>query len=41
MPILDGVEAMKRIINDEVTRSIPVIALTASGMQEEKEKIAQ
>lgn len=39
MPVLDGLEAMKRIINDDATRSIPVIALTASGMQEEKEKM--
>jgi signal transduction histidine kinase/DNA-binding response OmpR family regulator len=39
MPVLDGVEAMKRITKDDLTRSIPVIALTASGMQEEKEKM--
>jgi signal transduction histidine kinase/CheY-like chemotaxis protein len=39
MPVLDGVEAMKRIAMDDLTRSIPVIALTASGMQEEKEKM--
>jgi signal transduction histidine kinase/CheY-like chemotaxis protein len=39
MPVLDGLEAMKRIARDIATRSIPVIALTASGMQEEKEQM--
>jgi two-component system, sensor histidine kinase len=39
MPVLSGVEAMKRIGADEDTRSIPVLALTALGIKEEKEKI--
>jgi signal transduction histidine kinase/FixJ family two-component response regulator len=39
MPVLSGIEAMKRIVMDKDARSIPVIALTALGMKEEKEKI--
>jgi signal transduction histidine kinase/DNA-binding response OmpR family regulator len=39
MPVLSGIEAMKRIGMDKDTQSIPVIALTALGMKEEKEKI--
>ncbi|RJQ49771.1 MAG: response regulator [Desulfobacteraceae bacterium] len=39
MPVLSGIEAMRRIGMDKDTQSIPVIALTALGMKEEKEKI--
>ncbi|RJQ65681.1 MAG: response regulator [Desulfobacteraceae bacterium] len=41
MPVLSGTEAMQRIGMDKDTSAIPVIALTASGMQEEKEKMMQ
>lgn len=39
MPVISGVEAMKRIALDEATQSIPVIALTASSMKGEMEKM--
>jgi signal transduction histidine kinase/CheY-like chemotaxis protein len=39
MPVLSGLEAMKQIGMDDETRSIPMIALTASGMKGEKEKM--
>ncbi len=39
MPVLSGFEAMKQIGRDDETRSIPMIALTASGMKGEKEKM--
>ncbi len=39
MPVVDGVEAMKRIRLDSDTRLIPVIALTASGLKDEQEKM--
>jgi signal transduction histidine kinase/CheY-like chemotaxis protein len=39
MPVLSGLEAMKQIGRDDETRSIPMIALTASGMKGEKEKM--
>ena len=41
MPLVDGVEAMKRIRLNSETRSIPVIALTASGLKEEQDKMLQ
>jgi response regulator RpfG family c-di-GMP phosphodiesterase len=41
MPVLDGVEAMKRILADDATRSIPVIVLTASGMKEDQTQVMQ
>ena len=41
MPVLDGVEAMKRIRADDQTRSIPVIVLTASGLKEEQTLIME
>ncbi len=39
MPVMDGYEATKQIRADEKIREIPIIALTASGMKEDKEKL--
>lgn len=39
MPVLSGIDAMKRIRRDQDIQSIPMIALTASGMKGEKEKM--
>jgi signal transduction histidine kinase/CheY-like chemotaxis protein len=41
MPYVSGLDALKKIEADDTTRSIPVIALTASVMKEEKQKIIQ
>ncbi len=38
LPVLDGWEATRRIKADEATRSIPVIALTAHAMAEDRAK---
>jgi len=39
MPLMNGDEAMRRIKADEHTRHIPVVALTASAMKGEREKL--
>lgn len=39
LPEMDGVTAMRVIKSDEKNRKIPVIALTASAMKGEEEKI--
>ena len=39
MPVLDGIAAMKQIGRDEATRSIAVVALTASAMEEERDSL--
>ena len=39
MPVLDGVEALKKLRKDEVLRRIPVIAVTASAMKGDRETI--
>ena len=38
LPVLDGWEAAQRLKADPVTRSIPVIALTAHAMTADREK---
>jgi two-component system, cell cycle response regulator DivK len=37
LPLLDGTEATRRLKADEATRRIPVIALTAHAMENERE----
>jgi CheY-like chemotaxis protein len=39
LPGIDGIEALKRLRGDPQTRAIPVIAVTASAMTEDKQKI--
>ncbi|MBF0225546.1 MAG: response regulator [Desulfobacterales bacterium] len=39
MPVMDGYEATKIIKNDASIKNIVIIALTASGMQADKEKV--
>jgi response regulator RpfG family c-di-GMP phosphodiesterase len=39
MPVMDGYEATERIKDAPDIRHIPIIALTASGMKEDKEKL--
>lgn len=41
MPVLNGRDAMYQIRKDDSTRSIPIIALTASGMKGEKERMIE
>ena len=38
LPILDGWEATRRVKTNPITKSIPVIALTAHAMAEDREK---
>jgi two-component system cell cycle response regulator DivK len=38
LPIIDGWEATRRVKADEVTRSVPVIGLTAHAMAGDREK---
>jgi CheY-like chemotaxis protein len=38
LPVLDGWEATRRVKADPVTKAIPVIALTAHTMAEDREK---
>src|SRR5262245_47591455 len=38
LPVLDGWEATRRVKSDPATKDIPVIALTAHAMAEDKEK---
>ena len=40
MPVMDGVEAIKRLKSDDTTRTIPIIALTASAFEHTKIEIA-
>jgi two-component system cell cycle response regulator DivK len=39
MPVMDGFEAIKRLKADPETASIPVIAMTAFAMDDERERI--
>jgi CheY-like chemotaxis protein len=41
LPGIDGWEATRRLKSDPHTRHIPVIALTAHAMQQDREKAAQ
>jgi CheY-like chemotaxis protein len=38
LPVIDGWEATRRVKADPLTKSIPVIALTAHAMSDDKEK---
>jgi CheY-like chemotaxis protein len=38
LPVMDGLEATRRVKADPATQSIPVIALTANAMVEDREK---
>lgn len=39
MPVMDGFEALAAIREEESTRSIPIIAVTAMGMDSEMDRI--
>ena len=41
MPVMDGMEALKRLKDNPATREIPVVALTASSTRREKEYALQ
>ncbi len=41
LPKLDGLEATRRLQADPATREIPVIALTASAMIEDRERVLE
>ena len=41
MPVMDGCDATQLIRGNVITRNIPIIALTASSMRSEQEKIRQ
>ena len=38
LPVMDGLEATRRVKADPATRSIPVIALTANALVEDRER---
>lgn len=38
MPVMDGYEAMERIRNNEKMKNIPIIAVTAKAMKDDREK---
>jgi two-component system cell cycle response regulator DivK len=39
MPVMDGLEATKLLKNDDVTKDIPIIAITAYAMKGDEEKM--
>jgi two-component system cell cycle response regulator DivK len=39
LPGIDGIEALRRLRSDDATRAIPVIAVTASVMANDRQKI--
>ena len=39
LPGIDGIEALRQLRADEATRAIPVIAVTASAMDHDRQKI--
>ena len=39
LPGIDGIEALRRLRADEATRGIPVLAVTASAMTHDRQKI--
>ncbi len=39
LPGIDGIETLRRLRSDPATRDIPVIAVTASAMTEDRQKI--
>jgi len=41
MPVMDGIEAINRIKENELTKDIPVIAVTAKAMKGDKESFIE
>ena len=41
LPVMDGLEAIKLLKNDDVTKDIPIIALTAYAMKGDEKKIQE
>jgi CheY-like chemotaxis protein len=41
MPVLDGFQAIERLKSDSATRDIPIIAVTAQAMEEDRVRSAQ
>jgi len=39
MPVMDGVQALKRLRREQATRRTPIVALTASAMKGARERI--
>jgi two-component system cell cycle response regulator DivK len=39
LPGIDGIEALRRLRADDATRTIPVLAVTASAMDRDRQKI--
>lgn len=39
LPGIDGIEALRRLRADDTTRAIPVLAVTASAMDRDRQKI--